>query len=241
MKKISAKKIISLRNSIILIFTSILIFSGVLFAQYKRGSYNKTLLFNVEYDKDVLPRGGAYTILRSVDKETHIVVYDMNVFIFYIDLDNTTEDDIDIVYSYDPNDKNSLKRIENPFKAGEFQKFKEGLMRSGMTSTSGSYGYPGVDEFLAHAQKYKYAAVRRDNGFAVQFKDPDTNQMKSMLGVDSTKNNLVLQNNYDYSAGKWAESEIIYPVYAKNSMDPTVKKVVADATNRLGELLKGRK
>ena len=68
-----------------------------------------------------------------------------------------------------------------------------------MTNTSGSYGYPGVDEFLAHAEKYKYAAVRRDSGFAVQFKDPDTNQMKSMMGVDSTKNNFVIQNNYDYS------------------------------------------
>ena len=223
-----------------LIITSMLA-GDLLLAQYKRGAYEKKLLLAIEHDKDSLPKNKKYAFIRSIGGETHAVIWDMNTFTFYIDKDNTTEDTIDAVYSYDPNLKGSLRRVENNFKPGEFQKFKEGIIRSGMSGDAASYIYPGMDDLVKYAEKYKYYAMKSDTGYVIQLKDKDSYQVKTFIAVDSQSGSLSIQNNFDYRAGTWIDSMIIFPAYAKRTTDPTIKKMIEEGTSKISKIISERR
>jgi hypothetical protein len=218
-----------------------LIREGDLQAQYRRGAYTKKLLLAVDHDKDALPKNKKYAFIRSIGSETHAVIWDMNMFYFYIDKDNTTEDSIDEVFSYNPLIRNSLKRIENTFAPGEFQKFKEKLIRSGLTDDFSNYTYPGMDDLLVNAQKNRYIVKKDETGFLIQLRDADSNQVKTRLGVDAQNSSLYIENNFDYGAGKWIDSMIIFPVYSRKTTDPTIKKLAEEGAAKFSKILEERK
>lgn len=211
-------------------------------AQYRRGAYDKKLLVAIHHDKDFLPRGSKYSFIRSIGSETDIVVYDMNKFTFYIDKDNSTEDVIDDIYTYDPNKNGSLKRISNPYEAGGFQKLKESIIKSGIKDRdSATYKYPGMDEMLNHMKKAPYSLKKNESGFIIQLKDQDSGQTKSYLAIDPSTSSLIIKNSFDYTSGRWIDSSIVYPVYARKTADPTIKKLIDQGTESIRKELAGRR
>lgn len=226
------------------IFTFILILvfgAGIAVAQFVRGSYNKKLLFVPRQDMKQLPKTKKFRILRSIGKKTHVAVFDMTSIIFYIDRDNTTEDTIDVVYRVDPWDRKVLKRISNPLDKGKFSLLKTEIVKQGLRRNPSFYSFPGLDRFKALAEKDPYRIIKRDKGYLVQFRDPDSKKVQSALGINFTKNRLTIKTNYYFSSGKWREAGIIYPVNIVNTSDPTLLRLIKEGDAAFADIYKNRK
>lgn len=215
--------------------------TGILFGQYKRGAYEKKLLLIPRQDARDLPITKKFRILRSIGKDTHVAVFDMKSIILYLDRDNTTEDTIDVVYKIDPYNRNRMMRIENPFGPGEFSRLKEDIMKKGMKKDYASFNFKGIDYFLSYAKKNRYSLLARGSGYLVQQRDPDRARVITALGLNKTKKNLTIKKNFYLDHANRPESGIIYPVNAINSSDPTVLKVINEASAALKGFLSGRK
>ncbi len=215
--------------------------TGLLMGQYRRGSYHKKLPIIPRQDMMQLPKTKKFQILRSYGKETHVVIFDMNTVIFYIDRDNTTEDRIDVVYRYDPWDQKVLKRIPNPLDAGKFSELKANIIEKGVTKNLSFFSYLGMNDFTSMVKKNPYRLVKRDDGFLIQIRDPDSKKVQAAMGLNPMTKRITIQNNYDFNAGSWKDPGIIYPVHVENTTDPTILRLIKEGSAVFGEIIKTRK
>jgi|GEM_PF-2710638 len=227
------------KQKIIAVVILLLAGTGILLGQYHRGSYGKKLLLIPRQDSKDLPKTKKFRILRSIGKDTHIAVFDMNSIMFYIDRDNTTEDSIDGIYRFDPWDTKVLKRLENPFAPGKFSELKADIIKKGLKKDYASFSFPGLDYFISYCKKKKYSLTTRGSGFLVQIKDPDSSRNRAAMGLHKEKKKLTIKTNF--SPGTRGGTGIIYPVHVLNTQDPTVLRLINEGSASLQSILKGRK
>jgi len=227
------------KQKLIAVVILLLAGTGILFGQYRRGSYIKKLLLNPHQDSKDLPKSKKFRILRSIGKDTHVAVFDMNSIMFYIDRDNTTEDSIDAIYRFDPWDRKVLKRIENPFAPGKFSELKADIIKKGLKKDYASFSFPGLDYFLSYCKKKRYSLLARGSGFLVQIKDPDSTRVRAAMGLHKDKKKLTIKTNF--TPGNRGQAGITYPVHVLNTQDPTVLRILNEGSASLQGTLKGRK